>query len=221
MGTVWQVWGGSVAGVKPCAETDSDSPCIPVPMAAPTPPHTWLKKLWCSTSCRLGRARGWGASSCERRAWARAERQLGRGYCTARMRWYSSCRSAASKGGLPVSTVYLGGGFGCSAGLWAPPALPPCWATTYMTQPSAHTSEGSPWPLRSSTSGARYPGVPQSVLRGGQSELRAAPPMDGGPWLRSPPLPPACSHLPCQPQVPDLHLHLLSHQQVTCKGTSA
>lgn len=66
------------------------------------------------------------------------------------------------------------GGWGAQQGRGHP--LPTCWATTYMTQPSAHTSECSPWPLRSSTSGARYPGVPQSTLRGGHCELHAGTP---------------------------------------------
>lgn len=121
MGTAWQAWGGSVAGVKPCAVTGTDSPWLCGSVVAPPPPHTLLKKLWSSTSCRLGRAVGSGASSCARRACAWLERQLGMGYCPAQMRWCSSCRSAASKGGLPVSTTYLGG-LGCSAGPWAPPA---------------------------------------------------------------------------------------------------
>lgn len=45
--------------------------------------------------------------------------------------------------------------------------------------------------------------------------LAAAPP--AAPQPRSPPAPASRCLLPCQPQIPDLHLHLLGHQEVACR----
>lgn len=63
--------------------------------------------------------------------------------------------SAASNGGLPVSTSYLGG-FGGVLGAQRgqKPPHPPARSPPYMMQPQAQMSEGAPWPLRSNTSGA-------------------------------------------------------------------
>lgn len=95
-----------------------------------------------------------------------------------------------------------------------------------MMQPRAQMSDWQECPFLETTSGARKFGVPQSTLGGGkgggaqevcQTRITCVPTLR---LLQASPSPVASAPRPhpgSQPQVPDLHLHVLVQEKVTCR----
>ena len=97
---------------------------------------------------------------------------------------------------------------------------------THMTQPRAQMSDWQECPFLDTTSGARKFGVPQSTLGGitgaqegwGQSRPTLAHPESPLGASRSPVAAASWAHPGGQPQVSDLHFHVLVQEEVTCRG---